>query len=144
VPPELVFDQGFGDLFVVRVAGNIVDPATLGSIDYAVEHLKTPLLVVLGHEQCGAVTAALEELRKDVSDSAGIDALLDFVKPSLTTIDPELSMTKQVALGVEANVRRAVEQLTGTEAGVSEVEASKVAIVGAVYELKSGRVRFLS
>lgn len=143
VPVELVFDQGFGDLFVVRVAGNIVDPATFGSIGYGIEHLKTPLVVVLGHEQCGAVTAALNELRNDVSDRPAIDALLDFVKPSLANIDSELSMTKQVAQGVEANVRRAVEQLVNAPAAKSEIDAGRIRIVGAVYDLKTGQVRFL-
>ena len=143
VPPELVFDQGFGDLFVVRVAGNIIEPAVFGTIGYAVEHLKTSLLVVLGHQQCGAVTAALDGLRRNVEDQPGIEALLNYVKPSLKDIDPTLPRTMQIEIGVEANVRRATAQIAASPEGKRAIKEGRHLVVGAVYELTTGQVRFL-
>jgi carbonic anhydrase len=143
VPPELVFDQGFGDLFVVRVAGNIIEPAVFGSIEYSVVHLQTSLLVVLGHQQCGAVTAALDELRRNMQDQPGIEALLNYVKPSLKNIDPTLPRTKQIEIGVEANVRRATAQIAASPEGKRAIKEGRQHVVGAVYELTTGHVRFL-
>lgn len=143
VPPELVFDQGFGDLFVVRVAGNFIEPAVFGTIDYAVAHLKTPLLVVLGHHQCGAVTAALDGLRQNTQDRPGIEALLKYVKPSLMGIDPDLPRAKQIEAGVEANVRLATKQAAASSELKRAVGEGSHRVVGAVYELQTGRVRFL-
>ena len=143
VPPELVFDQGFGDLFVVRVAGNIIEPAVFGTIGYAVEHLRTSLLVVLGHQQCGAVTAALDGLRQNVEDQPGIEALLKYVKPSLKDIDPTLPRAKQIELGVEANVRRTTKQIVASPEAKRAISEGRHEVVGAVYDLQTGRVRFL-
>jgi carbonic anhydrase len=84
VPPEVIFDQGLGDLFVVRVAGNIVDDAGLGSIEYAIEHLDTPLIVVLGHEKCGAVSATLDALQPPFDRPHGeVDSLVDAITPAV-------------------------------------------------------------
>lgn len=83
VPPEVVFDQGLGDLFVVRVAGNIVDPALLGSIEYAVEHLGTPLIMVMGHQRCGAVSAALESIQHHNAPHSSITALVNAITPAI-------------------------------------------------------------
>ena len=88
VPPELVFDQGFGDLFVIRVAGNIVAVDVLGSLQYAILHLKTPLIVVMGHEGCGAVTAAVDALEGGGTEPRFIAALVAAIEPGLAHLPP--------------------------------------------------------
>jgi carbonic anhydrase len=143
VPPELVFDQGFGDLFVVRVAGNIIEPAVFGSISYAVEHLKTVLFVVLGHQKCGAVTAALDGVLRKAGQPQEIERLLEYVKPAIAAIDPALPVAQQVELGVEANVRFAMKQMAETPEGQRALREKRIAIAGGVYELETGTVRFL-
>lgn len=132
VPPEIVFDQGLGDLFIVRVAGNVVGPEILGSLGYALMHLRTALFVVLGHERCGAVQAALQRTK----EHRRITELVDLIVPALAR-----GMSWDEA--VEANVRYAVRQLAATPAGRAAVEEGRIQIVGAMYELGSGRVRFL-
>jgi len=143
VPPEMVFDQGLGDLFIVRVAGNVVGTEILGSLGYALEHLATPLFVVLGHEGCGAVRAALDARRGDVKDGGPLSALLDAILPALEGIDPGESLEGQLHRAVEANVRCAVRQLAARPAGRAAVAEGRIQVVGAVYELSTGRVRFL-
>lgn len=143
VPPELVFDQGFGDLFVIRVAGNVIEPAVFGSIGYAVEHLKTVLLVVLGHQKCGAVTAAIDGVFRKAKEPQGIEGLLKYVKPAIKDIDPKLSASEQVERGVLANVRFAMNQLAETPEGKRALREGRIAIAGGVYELETGAVRFL-
>ena len=143
VPPELVFDQGFGDLFVIRVAGNVIEPAVFGSIGYAVEHLKTVLFIVLGHQKCGAVTAALDGVFRHAKEPQGIENLLKYVKPAIADIDPSLPVAQQVELGVEANVRFAMKQVAWTPEGQRALREQRIAIEGGVYELATGKVRFL-
>jgi carbonic anhydrase len=143
VPAELVFDQGFGDLFVVRVAGNVVGVSELGSIEYAVHHLHTPLVVVLGHESCGAVTAALSSAADRQKEAQGIQALLNELEPGLTKIDPALAPVERVHKGVEANVRWSMQQLANTPELMHPHEGAAPTIVGAVYDLASGTVRVL-
>ena len=111
VPPELVFDQGFGDLFVIRLAGNIIAPGVAGSIQYAYQHLGTSLLVVLGHEGCGAVKAALSAKFQRAKHPERIQQLVDLIEPGLEDIDPQLSAGKQLEAGVEANVRWSMQQV---------------------------------
>lgn len=140
VPPEIVFDHGLGDLFVVRVAGNVVSDDEAGSIEYAVAHLDTSLIVVLGHEGCGAVTAALEAPAGHEPEE--LERLLDRIGPALAGIDRSLPMEERVALGVEANVRHAtkrIHQIAQREAPTDD----SVLVVGAVYELATGHVRVL-
>jgi carbonic anhydrase len=143
-PIELVFDQGFGDLFVVRVAGNVIALDVVGSIEYAVAHLGTPLVVVVGHQGCGAVTAAVEALTKPTDELPAIKALVELIEPGLPKTLPGDSQEQQIEAAVEANVRWSIKQL----ARVPEVEkmlaAGRLTVLGAVYELSSGRVRFLS
>jgi carbonic anhydrase len=142
VPPELVFDAGLGDLFVVRVAGNVASEDEAGSIEYAVEHLDAPLVLVLGHEKCGAVTAALGATEGEVEE---LSHLLEYLKPALRDIDPALPLDERVHLGVEANVRHSVKQLNAIleREGGGEAAPPGFRIVGGVYELESGRVRLL-
>ena len=138
VPPELLFDQGLGDLFVIRVAGNVVDDAILGSIEYAVEHLGTKLIVVLGHEKCGAVSATVEA----GSPPGHLKALVDAIQPSVdaTRNDPG----DRIHNCVLANARRVAGQVRDSEPILKEhVAGRKVKVVAAVYALDTGKVTLL-
>jgi carbonic anhydrase len=143
VPPELVFDAGFGELFVVRVAGNVISPEVMGTLQYAGVHLRTPLFLVLGHQNCGAVQAALAAQFRGARDRERIAVLLKNILPGLQGVDAELGPSQQLDAAVEANVRWAVRQLLDTP----EVKARKaegvMKLVGAVFEMTTGRVRFL-
>jgi carbonic anhydrase len=143
VSPEIVFDQGLGDLFVVRVAGNVVGTEILGSLGYALVHLATPLFVILGHEGCGAVQAALRARRAGATEHGRLAELLDAILPALEGIDPSGSPEAQLHRAVEANVLRAVRQLAATPAGRAAIANGRIRLVGGVYELATGRVRFL-
>jgi carbonic anhydrase len=144
VPPELVFDAGLGELFVIRVAGNVISPEVMGSLQYAGLHLETPLFVVLGHEGCGAVEAALSALRDRTRERSRIALLLERILPGLDAIDPSLPPERQLSAAVEANVRWSMRQILETPEGRARIEQGLLRLVGAVYELRSGRVRFLS
>src|SRR5215471_12606681 len=111
VPPELIFDAGLGDLFVVRVAGNTFSPEVAGSLQYAGSHLHTPLFVVLGHEGCGAVTAALNTREHGERQLSRIDLLVRSILPGLPEFDGNLSPKERLAQAVEANVRWTVRQI---------------------------------
>jgi carbonic anhydrase len=142
VPPELVFDAGLGDLFVVRVAGNVVSAEVAGSLQYAGVHLGTPLFVVMGHEGCGAVHAALDTLVRGARQSSRIQALVDSIVPGLGGLDLQIDPVELMSKAVEANVRwtlRQIEQAPETAAAL----AAGRRLVGAIYDLQSGRVRFL-
>jgi carbonic anhydrase len=144
VPPELVFDQGFGDLFVIRLAGNVIASGVAGSIQYAHRHLGTSLLVVLGHEGCGAVKAALAAKFHRAKHPERIAQLVELIEPGLERIDPKQSAADQLKAGVEANVRWSMHQVLSTpEARQAFLEKRDVLIVGAVYELSTGKVRWL-
>lgn len=143
VPVELVFDQGFGDLFIVRVAGNVVGTDDLGSIEYAVHHLHTPLVLVMGHESCGAVTSALLSAEDRSHEASAIQELLKQIQPALKDLDPALGQAERVHRGVEANVRQSVRQLEATADLMKPHEGAAPMIVGAVYELETGKVRLL-
>ena len=143
VPPELIFDVGLGELFIVRVAGNLISPEVMGSIQYAALHLETPLFVVLGHEGCGAVTAALDAIHRGAQQPSRIQRLLDNIIPGLVDIEPGLGADEELARGVEANVRWSLRQIRETPEGQVRVAEGKMKLVGAVYEIATGRVRFL-
>jgi carbonic anhydrase len=143
VPPELVFDAGFGELFVVRVAGNVLGPSILGTLQYAARHLHTPLFVVLGHEGCGAVKAAVAAKYEGASHGSRIEILLDNIIPALAGIDPALPRDALEHSAVEANVQHTVREILRTPEAQARYAASGMKIVGAVYDLESGRVRFL-
>ena len=138
VPPELLFDQGLGDLFVIRVAGNLVDDDVLGSIEYAVEHLDTKLIMILGHEKCGAVSAAVEG-----GDVPGhLKALVEAIQPSVdaTRNDPG----DRVHNCVIANARRVAGQIRASEPVLKEaIEKGGLKVVAADYLLDSGKVNLL-
>jgi carbonic anhydrase len=142
VPPELVFDAGFGELFIVRVAGNVISPEVLGTLQYAGVHLRTPLFVVLGHEGCGAVNAALAA-RQGAQEPARIALLLDNILPGLRDLPPGLAPDMEMRAAVEANVRWSMHQLLETPEAKVRRDEGKMKLAGGVYELESGRVRFL-
>ncbi len=143
VPPELVFDAGFGELFIVRIAGNVISPEVMGTLQYAAVHLHTPLFVVLGHEGCGAVEAAVAMQEKGARERAHITLLLQGILPGLPTLDATLTKEEQIAVAVEANVRWSMHQLLDTPEGQARMAEGIVKLVGAVYDLKTGCVRFL-
>jgi carbonic anhydrase len=144
VPPELLFDAGFGELFIVRIAGNVISPEVMGSIQYAGMHLRTPLFVVLGHEGCGAVQAALAAVRDGAVERERIALLLERIKPGLGAVDLSLPPEALLNAAVEANVRWSMQQLLETPEAKARAAEGVLRLVGAVYELTTGRVRFLS
>ena len=143
VVPELIFDAVLGELFVVRVAGNVLSPEVAASFQYAGAHLQTPLLVVLGHEGCGAVKAALESRFEGVQHRSRIQLLVDGILPVLEGIDREQSPDVQLSTAVEANVRWTVRQILESPEGQARFSEGRMRLLGAVYELESGRVRLL-
>lgn len=143
VPPELLFDAGFGELFVVRVAGNIVSAEVMGTLQYAGLHLQTPLFVVLGHEGCGAVRAALEVKFGARQEGKRIAGLLRNIAPGLRGLDAGLSPHERLHSAVEANVRWSLRQIFATPEARARAAEGKVKLIGAVYDLGTGRVRFL-
>lgn len=143
VPPELIFDANFGELFIVRVAGNVISPEVMGSLPYAGAHLRTPLFVVLGHEGCGAVRAALESKLGGKEHRLRIQTLVDNIVPGLADVSSHLSDEQQLSMAVEANVRWSIHQILETPEGQNAMKAG-IKLVGAVYEIASGHVRMLS
>lgn len=138
VAPELIFDQGLGDLFVIRVAGNSLDDEVLGSIEYSVEHLGTQLIVVMGHERCGALTAAV----KAVHEGNHIDALLRPLGPAVQ--DTKGMPGDRVDNAVRENVRIVADELKKSQPVLANLHRKgTLKIVGAEYHLQSGRVEFL-
>ena len=143
VPPELLFDAGFGDLFVIRVAGNVLGPSIKGTLQYAGTHLHTPLFVVLGHEGCGAVEAAIAEKFHSARHRSRIALLLKYIDPALDHLDPSLAPAALLHAAVEANVRWTVREVAESPEGKARVAKGNVKLVGAVYDIATGRVRFL-
>ena len=147
VPAELVFDQGFGDLFVIRVAGNIVAPSQVGSVEFAAERYGTRLVVVMGHSQCGAVIATIEELLGGTTNhSRHLRSIVDRVRPSVETLlsdrqgeDPDALLGE----AVRANVRASVDHLRhGSELLEQLIREEGLLVVGAEYSLETGVVTF--
>jgi carbonic anhydrase len=147
VPAELVFDQGFGDLFVIRVAGNIVAPSQVGSVEFAAAKFGTRLVVVIGHSQCGAITATLDELLgRSTTESRNLRSIVDRVRPSVETVLAGRDTGDYEALirdSVRANVRASANHLRhGSELLERLVREDGLLIVGAEYALDSGVVTF--
>ncbi len=141
VPPEIIFDRSLGEIFVVRVAGNIADPVILGSIEYAAEHLGSPLIMVLGHQKCGAVGAAAEA---HGATHGNIGAILRTIELAVKKAKLEVKDGNTAALidaAVDQNVKLTMKDLTTNSPIIKEFASkNKVKIVGAKYELESGRV----
>ena len=143
VPPELIFDANFGELFVIRVAGNVLSAEVAGSMQYAGTHLHTPLFVVLGHENCGAVQAALDVKFSNACVPSRIELLLQNILPSLDNIDAHAEPEIQTARAVEANVRWTLRQIAESPEGRARKAEGVYMVVGAIFEIRTGRVRFL-
>lgn len=148
VPAEMIFDQGFGDLFVIRVAGNIVQSSQIGSVEFAASQFGTPLVVVLGHSSCGAILATLSEMQKPlVTQSSGLHAIVNFIRPSVEGLlntelrnDPD-ALIKQA---IKDNIRTSVNQLKiGSQIILESIRRGELLIVGAEYCLETGKVEFL-
>jgi carbonic anhydrase len=143
VPPELIFDAGPGELFVIRVAGGVLSPEVAGSLQYAGAHLRTPLFIVLGHDGCGAVAAALESRREGVQHLSRIQILVDSILPAIDRVDLSLPPEEQLRHGVEANVRATVRAILDSPEGQMRVREGTLKLVGVVYEIATGRLRVL-
>jgi len=143
VPPEMIFDVGFGDIFTIRLAGNIIAEDVIGTLQYGVAHLHTPLVVVMGHENCGAVTATVEEMLGKTKELKHIEALLALIRPGLSQLDLKLDHKALLQAAVEANVRWSMQQLIALPEAKRALREKRVTLVGAVYELNTGQVRFL-
>jgi len=144
VPPEWVFDAGVGELFVIRVAGNILSPEVAGSLQYAGSYLETPLFVVMGHEGCGAIAAAMASKHEGEQFRSRVQILLESVIPGLPEFDSRLSPEERLSRAVENNVRWTVRQILESPEGRARMAEGKKRIVGAVYDIETGHVRFLS
>jgi carbonic anhydrase len=147
VPAEIVFDQGLGDLFVIRVAGNIVAPSQIGSVEFAVERFGTPLVVVLGHSMCGAVTAAIDELdQPSEATSSNMLSIVNRIKPSIEPLyNTNLANDHDQLLeaAIRANILAATNNLRhGSQLLERLILNDELAIVGAEYSLESGVVEF--
>jgi len=145
VPAEIVFDQGLGDLFVIRVAGNIVAPSQIGSVEFAAERFGTRLVVVLGHSQCGAVLATLEELQRPrESQSRNLRSIVDRIRPSvegLLVTELRSDLDALVSTAVRANVRASANQLRHSSEVLERlIEDDGLIVVGAEYSLETGLV----
>lgn len=135
VPPELLFDQALGDLFVVRVAGNVVDPIELGSVEYAVEHLKTPLVVVLGHERCGAVTTAAQG--DPTEDNLG--AIIKRIKPAVDKAKANgFQGNELIEKSVEINIQNTMADISKNSIIKNALENKRIKILGLKYDLDDG------
>src|SRR6266540_7102164 len=139
VPPEIVFDQGLGDLFVCRVAGNVIDDHSLGSIEYAVDHFGVRLIVVLGHQDCGAVKAAKETIAAKGKAPGHIQSLVTAIKPAVeATVNGDLDAT------IKANVKHVADALrSSTPILKGKVDSGEMKVIGGYYNLDTGAVSFL-
>lgn len=133
VPPEIIFDESIGRLFIIRLAGNIVDPAALGSIEYAAEHLHTKLLVILGHESCGAVKAALA----NANLSPNINSILNKIKPALK---PKATLEEAIDANVLLQMKRSLAESSVLK---KMVDHNDLKVVGGVYDFQTGKIDWL-
>lgn len=147
VPAEIVFDQGLGDLFVIRVAGNVVAPSQIASVEFAAERFHTRLVVVLGHSQCGAIQATIDELSRPTAErSRNLSAIVDRIRPavqSLLVTDLRDRHDMLVHKAVRANIRVSADHLRhGSEILEQQILGHGLLVVGAEYSLESGVVEF--
>jgi len=139
VPPEVVFDQGLGDLFIVRVAGNVINNEGLGSLEYTVDHLGTRLILVLGHQRCGAVDAARETIAAKGKAPGHIQSLVTAIKPAV-----EATAKEDLDATIKANVKHVVDSLRSSAPILkAAIDSGKIQVVGGYYSLDTGAVTFL-
>ena len=143
-PSEIIFDQGLGDLFVIRVAGNIVAPSQIGSIEFAVERFGTRLVVVMGHSKCGAILATLEGLRQPIEgQSRNLRSIVDRIRPSLASLDIDQDPETLLKQAVRANIHSSVSQLQNESRILEQlIKKGDLLILGAEYSLDTGIVDF--
>ena len=147
VPAEIIFDQGLGDLFVIRIAGNIVAPSQIGSVEFAVEYFGTPLVVILGHSNCGAVQATMNEFsNKTGKTSKNLLSIVSRIRPSVESVLRSAKDESQETLlrkAIRANISASAENLRhGSEIIQNLVDSNQLLIVGAEYSLETGEVDF--
>ncbi|MCX7749878.1 MAG: carbonic anhydrase [Clostridia bacterium] len=145
VPPEHLFDQGLGDVFIARNAGNVIDDVTLGTVEYGAEHLGTPLIVVMGHTKCGACKATVDSnLAHSHEASVGIESILSKIKPSFEEAYTHTQNTNALyTLTEDLNIENSIQELEERSPILKElVEQKKVKIVGAKYDISTGKVTF--
>lgn len=147
VPAELVFDQGLGDLFVIRVAGNIVAPSQVGSVEFAADRFGSPLVVVLGHSMCGAVTATIDQIQNpSQGNSANISSIVNRIRPAVQPLfetDLKNNPEKLLDSAIRANIRAAANHLRhGSEVLEQLIAKGSFMVVGAEYSLETGEVDF--
>jgi len=144
VSPELIFDEGIGLLFIVRVAGNVIDNVSLGSIEYGVDHLKTPLLLIMGHQNCGAVKATLDSVSNEVPDTH-IGALLKRIRPAVDVVkakvDVKSDYNKALDMSVQENVKIAKKATMASTVVDKLVKEGKLKVIGVEYYFDSGLVK---
>ncbi|HEY8911106.1 MAG TPA: carbonic anhydrase [Desulfosporosinus sp.] len=141
VPPELLLDQALGDLFVIRVAGNVITPVEMGSVEYAVEHLKSPLVLVLGHEGCGAVTATVQ----GGETPGSIAAITDKIKPAVVEAKAlGLTGNDLIEKSIDINIKNALSDISKSPVIKEGVEAKKIKVMGAKYDLDEGALKFIN
>ncbi|MBK7844658.1 MAG: carbonic anhydrase [Bdellovibrionales bacterium] len=147
-PVEIIFDQDIGDLFVIRVAGNIVAPSLVGSVEFAASTFGTNLVLVMGHTQCGAVTATLDHIENSLSSTSdNIQDIVSRIRPQIYPISQMSGISREEKLNraIEANVRASISQLSNSSRLIEElVHKKQLKILGAVLSLASGRVGFLT
>lgn len=142
LPPELIFDQGLGDLFVVRNAGNIISDYELGSVEYAVEHLETKLIVVLGHKQCGAIEAFIEHKHDSVQNH--IQRIIDYIKSEPEEAEIDVEVFNYYEKAIIANVKHGVHVIEQSEPVLKEfIQSGRVQIVGMLYDIETGNVEII-
>lgn len=142
--PELIFDQGIGDLFVCAVAGNVPTSELVASMEYAISALETPLIVVMGHSSCGAVTAAMKTISENITLPGSLPGLVSQITPAVMEVD-DIHAESALSEAIEINVRNGMARLTEMSSIIADsVEAGKVGIIGGVYDLASGRFQLLS
>ncbi|MDZ7318643.1 MAG: carbonic anhydrase [candidate division KSB1 bacterium] len=141
MPPELIFDQGLGDLFVIRSAGQVIDEAVLGSIEFGVFELGIPLIMVLGHSRCGAVTATIEMLEKNLSAEGSIGKLVENIKPSVDQVSGHGEQL--IDRAARKNVELEISRLKAAPIVANALQQEKLKIVGAFYDLGTGLVEVM-
>jgi len=142
VSPEVIFDQGLGDLFDVRVAGNVVDTVGLGSIEYAIDDLATPLIVVLGHQNCGAVTAAVKSLDTHTDPTGDIGSIITAITPAVAVAVARQRPGDLLTNAVRANAERSRDQIMAAPTLKEALDSGAVKVVTAYYSLDEGTVEF--
>jgi len=144
VPPEVIFDQGLGDLFSVRVAGNVVDQDVLASLEYSVKHLGTRAIIVLGHEACGAVKAALSSKEDQAKEPQAVRSLLDLIKPAIAQAGHSATGDEGVRRVVEANISNSIHELQKNADWKVLSGREGVVFAGGFYSLADGKVSWIS